>query len=273
MSTTLSEQQDRVDFDKSELDGSIVDRFARVVSECAERTAVVGADSELSYRELDRRTNQLAHAILERTRPGIGCVAFLVEHSPDMIVCVLGILKAAKTYLCVHPAMPPSAQADVIADAIPDLLIVGPRHRDKIGDIAAAGNVPILYLEDVDADAPDSAPGVTVDPQDGAVIFYTSGSTGRPKGVLKSHRMLLHRTWLAVQYEQISIDDRCSLMASCSFASSEADVFATLLNGATLALYDVATRGLTRFGVWIVRLVITLLHPPVVLFRRYLATR
>ncbi len=261
-----------IGFDRAELDQSIVTRFTRVVAESAGRTAVFGAGDELTYGALDARTNQLANAILDRTRPGKGCVAFLVDHSPDMIVCAFAILKAAKAYLCIHPTMPLSVQGDIIGDAAPDLLITNARYLGGIRELAIARDLPILCLEDIDARYSDAAPAVSILPGDPAAIFYTSGSTGRPKGVLISHRTLLHRAWLCVQYDRPGVGDRLSLLTSCSFASSQADLFGALLNGATLEPYDIASQGLGRFGAWIDQRGITILHPPVVLFRRYLAT-
>jgi amino acid adenylation domain-containing protein len=272
MIAPASAERQALGFDRAELDQSIVARFTRVAAECAGRAAVVGADGELTYGALDARSNQLANAILDRTSPGTGCVAFLVDHSPAMIVCALAILKAAKAYLCIHPAMPLSAQGDIIGDAAPDLLIADAGHLDTARALAAADGPPILCLEEIDAGWSDAAPGRAILARDPAAIFYTSGSTGRPKGVLISHRTVLHRAWLCTRYERPGPADRISLLTSCSFASSQSDLFGALLNGATLELYDIASQGLVRFGAWIDQRGITILHPPVVLFRRYLAS-
>jgi amino acid adenylation domain-containing protein len=265
-------QNEPIRFDRAELDQSIVARFTRVAAASAGRTAVFGPGGQLTYRALDARTNQVANAILDRTRPGMGCVAFLVDHSPDMVVCALAILKAAKAYLCIHPAMPLSVQGNIIGDAAPDLLITNARYLGSLREFAVAEGLPILCLEDIDARYSEAAPAVSILPHDPAAIFYTSGSTGRPKGVLISHRTVLHRAWLCTQYERSGVADHMSLLTSCSFASSQSDLFGALLNGATLELYDIASQGLVRFGAWIDQRGITILHPPVVLFRRYLAT-
>jgi amino acid adenylation domain-containing protein len=256
-------------FDRTELDGSIPARFDKVVRGFASHVAIGGGDRPWTYGEVDRRTNQLARAILERTQPGRGCVAYLVDHSPEMVICALAVLKAAKAFLCIHPAMPPKAQRDIIGDAAPDLLLTNAAHaaaaRDLVGD-----DRRVLLLEDIDVRYSTDALHVPVDPRDPAAIFYTSGSTGRPKGVVKSHRTVLHRAWLCAGYDGLSATDRQSLLTYCSFASSEADVFGALLNGATLELYDAASRGLGELGAWIDERRITLLHPPVMLFRKYL---
>jgi amino acid adenylation domain-containing protein len=256
-------------FDRSELDGSIPARFDKVVRSFASHVAIGGGDRPWTYDEVDRRTNQLARAILERTQPGRGCVAYLVDHSPEMVICALAVLKAAKAFLCVHPAMPLKAQRDIIGDAAPDLLLTDAAHaaaaRDLVGDDSR-----VLLLEDVDLRYSAYALHVPVDPRDPAAIFYTSGSTGLPKGVVKSHRTVLHRAWLCAGYDGLTAMDRQSLLTYCSFASSEADVFGALLNGATLELYDAASHGLGDLGAWIDDRRITLLHPPVMLFRKYL---
>ena len=165
-------------FDRAELDGSIPARFGKVVHSFGSQMAIGGGDRPWTYDEVDRRTNQLARAILERTQPGHGCVAYLVDHSPEMMICALAVLKAAKAFLCVHPAMPLKAQRDIIGDAAPDLLLTDAAHaiaaRDLVGDESR-----LLLLEDIDVRYSADALHVPVDPRDPAAIFYTSGSTGR----------------------------------------------------------------------------------------------
>ncbi len=260
-----------IPFDRSELDGSIVARFSRVTAAFPNQVAVAGNGQRWTYAELNSRTNQIARAILERATRGTGCVAYLVGHSPDMVVCALAILKAGKAYLCIHPGLPAAAMRDVCADAIPDLILCDAAHAPAAREIAG-GTRRVLVLDEIDAGSSAADLESTLTPEQPAVIFYTSGSTGRPKGVVKSHRAVLHRAWLASQYDLVRPGDRHSLLTYCGFASSEADVFGALLNGAAVHLFDVASLGLTDFGAWIDDERITLLHPPVVLFRRYLAS-
>jgi acyl-coenzyme A synthetase/AMP-(fatty) acid ligase len=124
-----------------------------------------------------------------------------------MVICVLAVLKAAKAFLCVHPAIPLEAQRDIIGDAAPDLLLTDAAHaaaaRDLVGDDSR-----VLLLEDIDLRYSADALHVPVEPSDPAAIFYTSRSTGRPKGVVKSHSTVLHRAWLCAGYDGLAPTDR-----------------------------------------------------------------
>src|SRR6478672_6030568 len=260
-----------IPFDRAEFEQSIVTRFTKVAAQCASQTAICGHGEQWTYEELDRRTNQVARAILERTLPRNGCVAYLVRHSRNMLICALGALKAGKAFLCLYPALPLTALRDVVRDAAPDLLLTDTSHETVARSIAE-DHLLILRLDEIDARYSADSVTLAVTPNDPAAIFYTSGSTGRPKGVVKSHRAVIHRAWLCGQYDSISPTDRQSLLTYCSFASSEADCFGALLNGAALELFDVASHEFVELRSWIDGRRITLFHPPVVLFRRYLST-
>jgi amino acid adenylation domain-containing protein len=257
-------------FARDELEHGILARFASVVARCGERTALAGGGAAWTYGDLDRRSNAIAQAILDRAAPGKGCVAYLVAHGLEMVATAFGILKAGGAYLCLHPNMPLAALREVVRDAAPVLLLADAAHED-IARGLAGGECPVLPLDAIAARHAAAPAGVKVAAGDPAVIFYTSGSTGRPKGVVKSHRTVLHRAWLSAKHDGVVPSDRQSLLTWCSFASSEADCFGALLNGASLHLFDVAARGHGGLGAWIDGERITLLHPPVVLFRRYLA--
>ncbi len=267
---TSSAKAGKLSFNRDELEGSLVGRFCRVAEMYPGKLALAGDRQSFTFAQLHSRSVQIAHAILQASASANGCVAILVDHSPAMVICALAILKAAKAYLCIHPRMPEAAQRDVIADAVPDVILTDTAHA--IAARKLAGDGIVLLLEEVDANAEISNPLPLIAPSSPAAIFYTSGSTGRPKGIVKSHRAILHRAWLSAQYDGITPADRQSLLTYCSFASSEADTFGSLLNGASVHLFDAGSRRLDEFGTWIDQEQITVLHPPVVLFRRYLST-
>ena len=257
--------------DRSDVESIIPDRFDRIAALLPSHIAIRDRENSWTYRELQRRANQLAFALLERSRVGGGCVAYLVPHSPEMVLCGLGILKAGKASLCLHPSLPVTAQQDILRDAQPELLITCRTLETRAREILGDRCVLILLEDTYDPDA-DLHVNISVQPGEPALIFYTSGSTGRPKGVVKSHRGVLHRAWMCSPYDHLSPGDRHSLFTYCSFATTESDVYGTLLNGASLCLFDLANRGITELPGWIETQQVTVLHPPVMLFRRFLAT-
>jgi acyl-coenzyme A synthetase/AMP-(fatty) acid ligase len=208
-----------IPFDRTELEQGIVARFAKVAAQHASQTAICGNGEECTYEELERRTNQVARAILDRASPGFGCIAYLVNHSPNMVICALAALKAGKAFLCLYPAMPLTARRDIIRDAAPELLLTDVSH-ETVARGLAGNDLPIIRLAEIDARYSGDALRLTITPNDPAAIFYTSGSTGRPKGVVKSHRAVLHRAWLCAQYDSINTKDRQSLLTYLSFAST-----------------------------------------------------
>ncbi len=258
-------------FEREDIEQSIPQRFEHVVWHSADRVALTYRGQRWTYLQLNRRINQIANAIREQTQPGIGCVSFLAEQSSEMVIAALAVLKAGKAYLAIHPQMPNRAQQEIIRDAAPQLLLTTRALTPRAHEIAA-GVVPTLILDDIGEGYSEENPPIVTKAHDSCTIIYTSGTTGQPKGVVKSHRAILHRVWLSTRHDEIVPSDRQSLLTHCSFSASESDVFAALLQGATVCVFDIASEGLTRFGSWINEERITLLHPPVLLFRRFLST-
>ena len=269
--TTTAQVASALGFTRADIVQTIPARFAHVARHLPDHLALTGHGKQWTYRELDRQANRIAHSILERARPGSGCVAFLCGHSPEMVIATLAVLKAGKTYLAIHPGMPANRQRDIVRDVEPELIVTTAALESRAAELAT-GVCSILLLDRIDAGPAEEGPQLEVQPQHPSTVFYTSGTTGQPKGVVKSHRAVLHRVWLATQYDAVSTADRQSLLTHCSFSASEADMLGALLNGATLCVFDFATEGLPAFREWLEAERITLLHPPVLLFRRFLAT-
>ncbi|MEQ1870803.1 MAG: amino acid adenylation domain-containing protein, partial [Vicinamibacterales bacterium] len=258
-------------FTRADIEQTIPSRFAQVVDLRADHLALTGGDRRWTYRQLHHETNRTAHAILQRTPAGPGCVTYLLDHSPEMVAATLAVLKAGKTYLALHPAVPAAAQQAILHDVMPQLLITSRALEAQALELAA-GLCSVITLETIDPLLPDTPPSVATQPGDPSTLFYTSGTTGLPKGVVKSHRAVLHRVWLSAEHDRVAPTDRQSLLTHCSFSASESDMFGALLQGATLCTFDIASMGLGAFRAWLERERITLLHPPVLLFRRFLNT-
>lgn len=250
---------------------SIPRRFAEVVRAFPDRIALSAHGRSWTYSELDRLSGRIANAIREHALSGSGCVVYLADHSAEMVITALAILKAGKTWLALHPAMPAARQSDIIRDVAPELIVATGAQESRAEQLSSGGR-SILLLDEVPADGPWETYS-DASPQQPATVFYTSGSTGRPKGVVKSHRAVLHRVWLATELDGVSPADRISLLTHASFAAAETDMFGALLSGATLCVFDLATEGLDAFAEWIDAEQVTLLHPPVLFFRRFLAAQ
>jgi amino acid adenylation domain-containing protein len=193
---------------------------------------------QLSYGQLDRRANQLAHYL---QRLGIGpdvMVAVVLERSLDIPVALLAVLKAGGAYVPVDPSHPPERLAYILQDTGARVLLSQQHllsrlpaftgatlclHRDWPQIVAGAGE-----------NAADEPPVVSLQPENLAYTLYTSGTTGRPKGVLIPHRALANHSQAMAAYYQLTATDRVLQFASLSFDVAAEEMFPTWIRGATL---------------------------------------
>ncbi|MGW7047823.1 amino acid adenylation domain-containing protein [Streptomyces avermitilis] len=158
----------------------------------------VSTDTEsLTYRELDLRSDLLAHHLRERgVAPG-RIVAVMARRCLDLPIALLGILKAGGAYLPLDPAAPARRLADMVAGSDAALVLTPPEV--VVPDEVAA---PVLRLDDPGLyTGPAPGPQAHGGPGDLAYVIYTSGSTGRPKGVMVEHRSVVNRlAWMQRRY-------------------------------------------------------------------------
>lgn len=197
--------------------------------------AVVLADdgTSLSYGELDGLANRCA-AYLSGMGVGPGAiVAVLMERSLEMVVTLLGIMKAGAAYLPLDTELPAARLHFILADAGVSVVLTQERHSSLLADFAGAVKVVDDRSGMVDGSAPRATPWVGQS-SDAAYVIYTSGSTGQPKGCLVSHRAIVNRlTWMQRAY-RLSPDDRVLQKTPYTFDVSVWEFFWPLLAGATL---------------------------------------
>jgi amino acid adenylation domain-containing protein len=205
----------------------------------AERTpetiAVVFEGEQVTYRELNRRANQLAHHLQASGIEPESVVGLCVERSLEMIIGLLGILKAGGAYLPLDPNNPRERLACLLADSYASVLLTQDRLLDNFPKydgklICLDTDWPIIAQESITI--PDS--DVTADNL--AYIIYTSGSTGKPKGVMVEHRALVNFTEAGRIEYAITSNDRVLQFASISFDASAEEIYLSLTQGATLVL-------------------------------------
>src|SRR5262249_12719581 len=162
---------------------SVVSRFEAHARRAPERPALVLGGSEISYGELDARANQVAHHL---RAVGVGPntrVGLYLERSIEMVIGILGILKAGAAYVPVDPEYPPDRVSFMLADAeVPVVLTQASLAASAEGSGARAICLDTDGAEIAGRSAEPLAPAGSLD--DTAYVIYTSGSTGRPKGVL-----------------------------------------------------------------------------------------
>ena len=199
--------------------------------------AVVFGEALLTYGELNRRANQLAHVLIRR---GVGpeqLVGLCVERTPEMIVGLLAILKAGAAYLPLDLAYPAARLALMLDDARPGLILASAETAPRLP--AGYG-----YLV-IEADG-DTADGDT-NPTDAqrlsalavghpAYVIYTSGSTGRPKGVVVTHAGVAALAAAQVERLGVTAASRVLQFASLNFDASLWEVVMALTSGAALVL-------------------------------------
>ncbi len=209
--------------------------FEAQVKRTPEAVAVVFEGQQLTYQELNARANQLANFLRNQ---GIGpekIVGISMERSLEMVVGLLGIMKAGGAYLPIDPNYPKDRITYMLMDAGLSILLTQERLVEKL----PANEISIVCL-DCDwaqiatcdsADLP-----VNTTPDNLAYMIYTSGSTGRPKGVMLHHRGLCNLTHSQIQDFAVTANSRVLQFASFSFDASVSEIFMALLTGATLYL-------------------------------------
>ena len=205
----------------------------------AERTpdavAVVFEHERLTYAELNRRSNQLAHHLQALgVKPEIP-VGICLEPSAEMVVGLLGILKAGGAYLPLDPAYPKERLAFMLETAGAPVILT----RESLAGVLPEYDAKIVCL-DSDGEAiareSESNPISSSRPENLAYVIFTSGSTGQPKGVLVSHGAIAGHCNDVQRYYELGPTDRVLQFASLSFDLSLEQILPTLIAGARLVM-------------------------------------
>jgi len=209
--------------------------FEEWAARAPDALALAYGSEHLSYAELNRRANRLAHHLRSLGVGPDARVAICVERGPEMVIALLAVLKAGGAYVPLDPEYPEERLRWMIEDSAPSLLLT---HGPLAARFIDAG-VPLL---DLAADAAwAGAPSTDPDhrhlrPEQLAYVIYTSGSTGRPKGAMIQHRNLC--SLVSAQDRSFPLDPTSRILqfASFSFDGCTFEVFMALARGAPLQL-------------------------------------
>ena len=206
--------------------------FEKQAANTPDSIAAVFEDEHLTYGELNRRANQMAHRLIDL---GVGPDTFVglcVERSMDLAVTVLGILKSGGAYVALDPSFPQNRLDYILADTDLSVLVTGRRAVDLIADSKA-----LQFSPDEDcSDYPDTNPDVLTHIDNLIYIIHTSGSTGKPKGVAQVHRPLSDLTVWQTERSQLRSHAKTLQYASLNFDISFQEMFSTWNSEGTIVL-------------------------------------
>ncbi|MGA5462666.1 non-ribosomal peptide synthase/polyketide synthase [Mycobacterium sp. NPDC050041] len=219
---------------------SVPGLFAAQVDAAPDAVAVRFEGGSLTYRELDRASNRLAHLLIGRGAAPGRQVALLLNRSAKAVVAILAVLKTGSAYVAIDPSAPDARVGFVLSDAAPVAVVTDSHHAARLDGHA----VTVIDVDDevVDGHPASALPVPAVD--DVAYLIYTSGTTGVPKGVAVTHRNV---TQLLGSLDAGLPDPGVwALCHSLAFDVSVWEIFGALLRGGRVVVVPEAVAGSPR---------------------------
>ncbi|HEX6373134.1 MAG TPA: non-ribosomal peptide synthase/polyketide synthase, partial [Longimicrobium sp.] len=200
------------------------------VSRTPDAPALAFEGERLTFAELDTRTRRIARGLAARGVGPEARVGLCVERSAEMIVALLGIMRAGAAYVPLDPAFPPARMAGMLADAGVSLVLA----QDALLSVLQGIGAQVVPIGEIERNAPDAVPLPEIRPESLAYVIYTSGSTGRPKGVAVEHRQLAH--YVQAVAERLALPERASYATVSTIAADlgHTSVFGALCGGGCL---------------------------------------
>ncbi|WP_122878916.1 non-ribosomal peptide synthetase, partial [Burkholderia pseudomallei] len=218
--------------------------FERQAARAPDAIAVIQDERALTYAELNRCANRLAHYLRARGVRGGDRVALYARRSPELLIGMLATLKAGGAYVPLDPGYPAERLTHMLLDSAPVVVL---RDAAASNDVLVRLNAgtPILDLH-ADDERWSAQPSGNLklcgshEPDVGArrlaYVIYTSGSTGAPKGVMVEHASVVNQIGALTEYLELDASDRVLQFSNIAFDASVEEIFATLSCGATLVL-------------------------------------
>ncbi|HEY1552228.1 MAG TPA: amino acid adenylation domain-containing protein, partial [Kofleriaceae bacterium] len=202
--------------------------FEAWVDRAPDATALVFGEQRITYAELDARANAVAQQLIDRGVGADSIVALICDRSIEMIVAIIGALKAGGAYLPIEPDAPADRVRYVLEDSRAAAVLTHSHYAAQID------HAHVLAVDQLPKSAP--RPPRRSSPESLAYVIYTSGSTGKPKGVLIEHRNVVHLVFAEKEDFGIRASDALILLSSYSFDASIDQIWLSLTSGAKLVL-------------------------------------
>ncbi|PPT24484.1 non-ribosomal peptide synthetase [Xanthomonas arboricola] len=249
-------------------DSCVHELISAVAAEAPNSPAIVHGDEVVSYAELERRANQLAHHLRAR---GVGAetvVGVCMGRTPQMIMALLAILKAGGCYVSLDPAYPEERLALMLSLSKASALIIDASGEERLSSFDGRF-ISIEADHDIIALRSEAAPAVTSVADGLAYVMYTSGSSGTPKGVGVAHSAIVSLI-RGSDYCQIGSADTIVQASNISFDAATFEIWGALCNGARLAMIEtedlLSPEAVARF---IEKFSVTIMFATTALFNQY----
>ena len=222
-------------------EATLPELFEAQVERDPEAIAVIFGEESLTYQELNARANALAHHLIGLGVGPESLMGIALERSIEMLVALLGVLKAGGAYLPLDLDYPPARLAHMLEDAAPILVLGTSPLRSRLPESLDLICLDELEIQSAGGQAPCHNPRdeeriAALLPQHPAYVIYTSGSTGRPNGVVVEHRAIATHSSTVAKHYELSAADRVMQFASLSFDGAAEQIFSGLLSGACLVM-------------------------------------
>ncbi|MCK4259026.1 MAG: non-ribosomal peptide synthase/polyketide synthase [Halanaerobiales bacterium] len=204
--------------------------FEEQVERAVDEIAVVFGTQQLTYCELNQKSNQLARRLREEGVQSEEIVAIMVDQSLEMFVGIMGILKAGGAYLPIDPQYPQARIEYMLKDSKAKILLTQKHLKEEVlfdGEIILLNDSGVYTGEVGNLKSINYSNNL-------AYIIYTSGSTGQPKGVMIEHRSLINLVTWHNSYYEVTSNDQSTKYAGFGFDASVWEIFPYLIAGATI---------------------------------------
>ncbi|MEO6637804.1 MAG: amino acid adenylation domain-containing protein, partial [Ginsengibacter sp.] len=216
-------------------DKTIVTLFETQAVTTPNACAIIYEGGELSYKELNERSNQLANHLRSNGVQAETLVPLMVERSAGMIIGILGILKAGGAYVPVDADYPAERISYMLEDTGAKVVVSSKQNKSKLEAIVKEGDIVIIDIAaDVIREEETVNLEIKISPNNLAYVIYTSGSTGKPKGVMIEHQAVVDHCYGLIQRAGLQDSKSFALFAPLVFDAGQAIIFSSLFLGASL---------------------------------------
>ena len=257
---------------RADLAGSIPDRFNEIATHNPQRTAVCDHVKSLTYLELQRLVSKAAAIIRRAMGPSASAkgVGLIFDPTVESVVGILGVLASGNFFCPISPRDPPARVRIYLEEAEIKLILTS---REAFPDRLRSElqSEQVVFIDELAENDVEPVSPATLNPHQLAAILYTSASTGIPKGVTHTHKTLMQMVRIKGNALGISPSDKIAGLSTFTFGSYYWNVFATVLTGATLHLYDFYRFPFENLESWLIDRRITHFHCTPTTLRQFLA--